>query len=685
VKLFQKIQFFTLFLFLCLSSQAQSPEPLSTTSDEEEMVDSLVLSAQPVDQVLTLLQDLTGKTILRQQSIPNVALTLQVQGSIPKKTAIIALESLLQLNGVSILPLSDGLLKAVPIAQASREVPELVVGSLMDRAPSEQVVSKVFILDYLSATEAALLIRPLLSTENLVEWQRRGALLVTDSIVNLQRVESILEEVDVAKARDEIVRFYRLQFVDAPTLAGTLNRLRERSLQSYFGPETVFEADSRSNQLIVITHPSNEALVNSLVEQFDVDAMPITSTEVIYVMHGSAPEVVNLITSLISNQQTSSSDGQDVVDRAAGERGAVTLGEENPLPETLIPDDVVPRLQFSPFASLVADERSNAVVVYGTKTDLRYVRDLVAKIDVLLAQVRIEVVIAEVTLSENQVRGTDVFGIQYNVDDSNEITLAGSADGAQLPLNIGGLAFSALAIKDFSLRTVFNVARGNNDVTVLSAPTIVTTHNKEANINVSQARPIVTGSVTDDTGISSRSTVDFRDIGIQLTVKPLIGNNGNIQMEITQVVENVVSVIEGSGNPDLDGQPIIGVREATSFVSVQDQEIIVLGGLQERTETRTKQKLALLGDIPVIGDWLFSRRTNQVETRELIIFIKPYFLANPSAANEDARRLLELSREKEQIKEIFQEGDFEGTDTLDTEPRSPLRDEEDANEGEEND
>jgi general secretion pathway protein D len=309
---------------------------------------------------------------------------------------------------------------------------------------------------------------------------------------------------------------------------------------------------------------------------------------------------------------------------------------------------------------LVSDERSNAVIVYGTENDIRQMGSLIEQIDILLAQVRIEVIIVEVTLDENQVRGTDVFGIQYNTDGNNEISLATNEDGNSTPLRVGALVFNTVTLDDFSLETVFNVARANGDVTVLSAPTIMTTHNREARIVVAETRPIVTGSVINNDANATRSTVDFRDIGIELTVKPLIAETGVIQMEILQTVENIVSIISDSDNPDLNGQPIIGTREAESFVSVQDQEIIVLGGLQERQRNLSKNKLAVLGDLPVLGEWLFTRRENETRTRELLIFIKPNVMLAPSEANRDAERRLDALDERGTVRNYLETGEFDG-------------------------
>ena len=255
-------------------------------------------------------------------------------------------------------------------------------------------------------------------------------------------------------------------------------------------------------------------------------------------------------------------------------------------------------LQFSDFVRIVADPRGNSIVAYGTPSDLVYLKEIVDKIDILLAQVRIEVIIAEVTLTKDRLRGIDAFTADFNLMNASEINFGVTAPGtSRVP---SGFSFSG-SVKDFSISAVIDTARRNSEVTVLSAPTIVTTHNQEATINVGESRPVITASQSDSTlGTSIRSNIQFRDIGIELKVKPLIGANGIVQMEIDQKVESVVSTVTIDGNE----QPIIGVRQATSFVSVADGQLIVLGGLQEVNETKGNSRLWLFGSIPVLGKTL---------------------------------------------------------------------------------
>ena len=661
---FCKILFLSLMGLILIgpvSLRAQQPDPF------------LFVDAD-IDTVFQELESLTGRSILRPQSIPAIQITFLPNQPLTEEEKIVALESLLSLNGISLVELSEKFLKAVPSASIMSEAPTLIVGSTLDREPTEAVYAKIFKLDFLTAEEATTAIQPILGGGGLLSLQKSNWLLVTDSLTNLQRIETILDQIDKKQASKEEVRFFQIRNMPAADLQQSLESFASGPLSRYFSGNTVITSVERSNQLVVVAHPDSMEMIEKLIGEFDVDVKPLTSSKVFYIRHAIAEEIATVIEQLVSNQREKEDD-EVTVDRegsrnegplgsAPNAQGQTTVETSRTTPEaaalaTAAVAKNAGRMQFSQFASLVFDERSNAVIVYGTDNDIEQIGKLIDQIDILLAQVRIEVVIVEVTLDEDQVRGIDAFGIQYNTNGENTLSLANNGDGGQIPLNIGGLAVTALTLPDFSMQTVFNVARGNGDVTVLSAPTVMTTHNREAHIIVAETRPIVTGSVISNDSSATRSNVEFKDIGIELTVKPLIAETGVIQMEILQTVENIVSIISDSDNPDLNGQPIIGTREAESFVSVKDQEIIVLGGLQERQRTLAKNKLAVLGNLPILGDWLFTRRTAQVRTRELLIFIKPNVMLAPSEANRDAIRMLENLDEKESVKNYLEKGEFD--------------------------
>ena len=230
---------------------------------------------------------------------------------------------------------------------------------------------------------------------------------------------------------------------------------------------------------------------------------------------------------------------------------------------------------------------------------------MIEKIDVPLPQVRIEAIITEVRLSENQSTGLENFNLIFDTIEKAEslgTKLQFSNSGVQTSTIIDSSSGTAttvdapIHIGNFTLTGLLEIAEEDSDVKVLSTPSIVVSHNEEGVINVSESRPIVTGSTssvtTTGSSTSLRDTVEYRDIGIQLEVTPLIGSDGSIQIEIEQSADQIAGSVEVNDN----AQPIIGKREANSTITVQDGEIAVLAGLQQNKVDNSGSYFPLLED-----------------------------------------------------------------------------------------
>ena len=299
--------------------------------------------------------------------------------------------------------------------------------------------------------------------------------------------------------------------------------------------------------------------------------------------------------------------------------------------------------QFSDFMTIVADERSNALIVSGTITDLSLIENIISEIDIVLAQVRIDVIITAVRLRDFDSRGIDSFGFEYDTLTGEILSFDAGFPG------IGIIGNPGAAAGEYVLDVVFDEAGRNEDVDVLSAPTIVTTHNKEATIIVAESRPIITSSSSGGiSGVETRSTFQFQDIGITLKVKPLIGPNDVIQMEIDQTIDDINGQVEIDGNE----QPVIARRQATSFVSVRSQEMIVLGGLRQTEVRRVKKRIGLLGQVPIIAP-LFTNYEDEDITVELIVFIRPSVIRNTDEANVDAQERLTKVRYPDEVQSFI--------------------------------
>ena len=656
----------TVLLLLGLAPLAYAQNnsvPLEPTiEDPDAMIDLIVLTDETAIQVLELLEQLTGKIILRRQDIPATKINFNSRGPLKKSEAILALESLLSLNGVMLTDMGGRFLKAVPASNPSSQVPNMIMGSTLDKESSQQIYAKLFKLNYLVADQTTTgILSPFLSpNNNLTIFPKSNAYLITDALINLQRIESLLAEMDKPEKVREEIEFIKLEYIQASDMQSQLSTLIEGSLKSYLQGNTKVTADERTNQLIIVTHPANLTIIQSVIDNIDIDAAPLTASEVYQLKQAKAEEVVKIIDEIITGQRKSreedaktSSTEIRIETTPTAETTTATLNNANNA-----------SLQFSDFVGLSADERTNAIVAYGTQQDLKTIEALIQKIDIPLPQVRIEAIITEVRLSEEQSTGLENFNLIFDTIEKTESL------GTKLEFSDAGVQTSTITtingsetitsnapihIGNFTLTGLLEIAEQDSDVKVLSTPSIVVSHNEEGVINVSESRPIVTGSTssvtTTGSSTSLRDTVEYRDIGIQLEVTPLIGSDGSIQIEIEQSADQIAGSVTVNDNP----QPIIGKREANSTITVQDGQIAVLAGLQQNKVDNSGTYFPLIGRLPIIKNILSGTSKNYDRT-ELIIFIRPTIVRNPSEANDITTNILDNYEEGETIENYLETG-----------------------------
>lgn len=618
------------------------------------------LSDTSLDAVLQLLQMWTGLTILRPQTLPTDNYSLIITKQIPKSEAVRAVETLLGLHGIGVVPLDDKFLKVVPLPQASREAPEMITGSTLDMPPSGRIAAKIFQLQFLSVNEIIPPIQQIMSpgvASPPVLFQNANAALIVDSVSNLQRIELLLKKVDQPLAANLNPRFYPVHNAQASDLVNKLHALFQGPLQAQIGSTTTYNADDRTNQIILISDPRQYPLFDSLIAKLDIKSDPNTRNEVIYLKHAVAKDVAPLLAQLISGQTSAVQKSGQPSARPGANNGEPPPADNQPHPNPTLGALGVKAdaTQFSSYITVVPDERSNAIVVSGTGDDIRLIKEVVDKIDILLAQVSIQVVIAEVTLSDIDTSGLSALNLTVKTD------LPGGGDRGTHISNftgtIGSWNVTSGVVNPLAFQAALTDNGSKSNVKILSADTITTTHAKEADFQVTEQQPIITGSTstptaagtTANTGFSTSSSVTYQNIGIEVKVTPLIGDDGSIQLTIDQKVDDVVR------NTTIDGnvQPIIGHREATSFVNVQDGQMVVLGGLQQSKRTNTRTKLGFFYEIPILSN-LLGARNNEVDRTELLFFVRPHVIPSGQGSADASKHIDELSN-KDQVKQYLQD------------------------------
>jgi len=626
--------------------------PVSAQPTRGEDVAPLVFREDSLEVVLSALEKLTGRSIIRPNGLPGPKFTFTSQRPLTKEERITAIESLLALNQISVVPVGDLFLKVVPSSQTVGRSPEMIEGSLSRMSDSEATYSKMYRLNHLTTAEIQPLLQPFMSpTGVLTLFEKANAVVVTDALVNLKRVDKILQTVDQPSNPNVIVKFYDVKHATASDVVSQVEAIIQAGYSKYLNSNSTIKADDRTNQIIVVTHPSNLDIIEQFIREIDVDKGPRIFNEAIALKHADANELSGILSEIVSGQSqgttksrqnpsNSNRNDQGGGDSSAGNqpkpsvtvRGASAAGENF-------------GMQFSDKLTIVADERSNSLIVTGTEQDIEQAKQLIEKIDVALPQVKVDVIIVEVTLSDSDPSGLDALKFNY----------AGNTDESYIPEITGG-PFSikpfggsdGIFLSNLSMNMVVRAVQLNSNARLINVPTIMTMHNQEAKVIVGESRPIITARQVAGTTGTTSSSVNYRDIGIELTVKPLIGSDGSIQMEIDQTVD-------GLGDPvtiDENSQPTIIRRQATSFVSVQDQEMIVLAGFQQASFRNSNNKYPIIGSIPLIGD-LLNPKTKDRTRNELIFFIRPTVLKTSVEAHQDATRDKENFSNQEVIQQAF--------------------------------
>ncbi len=654
----------TLGATLTVSSQTPPSIPPPGTPAASVVVNdgqavTITINDGSIDHMLGLVEAYTGRVLLRPPNLPAAKYTLKLDKPMPKPEAMLAVETLLNLNGVGLVPLGDKFIKVVPVQQVRYEAPEIISGSSLELPASGRVATKIFQLDFIRASEFLqqfnTLFNPNLGTQP-VPFEKTNAVMVTDSVSTLQRIELLLQQIDHPAAVHNGLKFYTARHAKASDLVTKLRGIMQGGLQQQMGNNISLNADDRTNQIVLISDPRQHAFFDTMIEKLDIKADPNTRNEVIYLKQAAAKDVATLISNIVSEKTKASTSSGSVRPNPTILNNPQPQQPNQPPQPTSAPPETFAAVygaassaatsqEFSANISIQPDERSNAIVVSGTVDDIRLIKELVDKIDILLAQVRIEMIVAEITLENDNETGINKLGLIVSGDKlvgfSGEAPGATASDGritkqtrtVDDPTDPSGKRTIIVPGKyDFAGTLALSRYPTSKKFSLLQNPSITTTHNKEATLIVGDQVPQVGSYIsgnnnTPNSGLGNVQ-VNQRDIGLTLKVKPLIGSDGSVQMEIKQELSEPGPEVDVGGTT----QTTVKQRKTETFVSAKSGEIIVLGGLRRQNTSKTKYRF---GPIPIIGDLLGGSSKSNDKT-ELVIFLRPTVLTTTAQDNSPA-------------------------------------------------
>jgi general secretion pathway protein D len=594
-----------------------------------------------IDAVARTLATLSGANVVVD---PRVKGTISLSSNlpVPPAQALRLFAAQLRTQGFALVE-SAGLYTVVPEAEAKLQSSSVSAGALA--ASSGQIVTQIFTLNHENANNLVPVLRPLISPNNTINVNPgTNALVITDYSDNLQRLARIVAALDIANATG--VEVIRMQHGIASDVAPMVQRLIDSGAAAAAAPaqgqtdsafKTTVLADVRTNSLIVrAANPARVALVRGLVAQLDQPSASGASAasgniHVVYLKNADATKLATTLRAAMTAQGSNAVSGS-VNTPAAG--SAVTA--------TNTPGASTAAAQPSTGGQIQADPATNALIITAPEPQYRQLRSVIDKLDQRRAQVFVESLIAEVSADKAAEFGVQwmsgtgtngstvgVLGTNFAVGGTNLFSLAaGAASGNYAPSTGFNLAIGQQRNGALALGALARFLQTNGDANVLSTPNLLTLDNEEAKIVIGQNVPFVTGQYTANNSnagaVNPFQTIERKDVGLTLRVKPQISENGTVKMQIFQEVSSIDS--KSSSTAGL----ITNKRSIESSVLVDDGSIVVLGGLLQDDTTNSQEKVPGLGDIPIFGN-LFKAETRSRKKTNLMVFLRPVVVRDGAA------------------------------------------------------
>ncbi len=556
--------------------------------------------------------------------------------------------SALRVQGYAAVEEGD-FVKIVPEAEAKTSAGP--VGEQAARVPGDRIVTQVFILQNESAVQLVPVLRPLVTANNFIAaYPNNNAIVITDYAENVRRIQRIIQSIDLPAAGD--VQIVRLQNASAFDIAQILQRVIPETspLPTAPGspPKAAIAVDPRTNSLLVRgENPALIARIKTLAASLDTPGAGAGNIFVVPLRNAEAVKIAETLRALLAG--TSAEAGRATTPSASttGIPGAPTTTASSSSP--------------APASTIQAYQPTNSLIITASEPVYRNLRSVIDKLDERRAQVFVEALVVELAMGRAAELGVQWQGLS-NLSNSTRGAIGGTnfstsptgATGTNILgatgilgtlANIGqfgpglniGVVNGTISVPqaDGTTITIANLGvlarafEGDSSANVLSTPNILTLDNEEAKLLVGQNVPFITGSFTSTagTGTNPFQTIERRDIGLTLRVRPQITEAGTVKLAIFQEVSSVTRDKALVQSADI----ITNKRSLESTVLVDDGQIVVLGGLIQDDQQSAIDKVPLLGDIPILGS-LFRYETRNRRRTNLMVFLRPVVLKTANAS-----------------------------------------------------
>jgi general secretion pathway protein D len=647
-----KMQFANIF-FAILATITLTPTVLHAEQQGEAITLNFVNAE--IEAVARTMGVITGRNMVVDPRVKGT-MNLSSEKALAPLAAYNQFVATLRLQGVVVVE-SQGIYKVVPEADAKLITSVVSAGGASTKAGSNQIVTQIFNLNYDSAANLLPILRPLISANNTINVNPgNNSLIITDYADNLQRIAKIIAASDIPTATDvEIIPLKNtlasdiaplvMRLVDSGNTT-TLAAFTAGTGQADTGVKTAVIVEPRSNSLIVRSaNSARMSLVKSLIAKLDQSNAQnqAGNVHVVFLKNADATKLaVTLRASIAAN--VASSTTAPATAQAAG---------QNATPSTT-------------GGQIQADQATNSLIISAPEPQYRQLRAVIDQLDSRRAQIYVESLIAEINSdkaaefgiqwqnalgNKSNTSNVSSLGTNFGAGGKNLLALASQGTtGTLVPGSGFNLALGTIIAGKNVLGLLANFIQTSGEGNILSTPNLLTLDNEEAKIIIGQNVPFVTGQYTNTPASSGGTTgtvnpfqtVERKDVGLTLKVKPQISENGTVKMEIYQEVSSV----QASSINSATGL-ITNKRSIQTNVLVEDGGIVVLGGLLQDEYSGNQEKVPVLGDVPLFGN-LFKNESRSRKKTNLMVFLRPVVVRDGEATEKLSLDRYDLMRSGQQ-------------------------------------
>lgn len=613
---------------------------------------TLNLVGAEIETVIKTIGQLTGTTFVIDPRAKGV-MTLVSEKPLTKSQVFALLASHLRLQGMTIVQ-GDGFSRVVPEGEAKLQSSPTITNP-GSGIKGDQIATQIYRLNYESSMNLVTILRPLISPNNTINANPgNNTLVITDYADNLTRLGKIIAALDAPSAADFDV--IPVRHAVASDIAVMVNRLMEPSTGGADSGRVTVLADPRTNTLILRAPSVARAnLTKSIIAKLDQPTKQVGNVHVVYLKNADATKLAQTLRAVLTADASAGNNTGSASTGGLSQPGAPAT--PNPPSSSAIGGGL--SNSASSFGSsssassgsgqggfIQADPATNTLIITANEATYRNIRNVIDQLDVRRVQVYIESLIVEVTSGKEAEFGIQWLGAsgndasKYRIAGVESSGLAGASNnllalaggkGKVLP----GAGFSLGIFKQTAgqvgLGALAHAVENDNGVNILSTPNLITLDNEEAKIIVGQNVPFITGqyansgSTGNNATVSPFTTVDRKDVGLQLRVKPQVSEGGTVKLQIYQESSSIDDATNAAGI-------ITKKRSIETSVLADDGQIVVLGGLMEDNTSDKMEKVPGLGDIPVLGNLFRYQKRGRTKTN-LLVFLRPVVIKTEEQNN----------------------------------------------------